>query len=143
MAVFQSDVEVYDYIGEFISSVKDDPAIGPKIRQAGIIIRFVYREPQSQITIDARNPVPEGHFYTVYYGDSAVEPDLVMSMSADTAHSFWLGKVNLMAALTRGQIVAKGPVATALKLLPVIQPTYAMYPKFLKEHGREELVKFG
>lgn len=143
MAVFKSDVELYDCIGEFISSVKDNPTIGPKIRQAGIIIRFVYSDPAAQITIDAKNPAPEGQFYTVYYGDTAVTPELVMTMSADTAHSFWLGKVNLMAALTRGQIVAKGPVATALKLLPAIQPTYAMYPEFLKTHGREELIKLG
>jgi hypothetical protein len=59
-------------------------------------------------------------------------------MSADIAHKFWFGKVNLMAALTRKQMVAKGPIPKILKLLPAIKPTYEMYPKYLVESGYEK-----
>ena len=42
-------------------------------------------------------------------------------MDADTAHRFWLGKVNVTVALARGQMKAKGPVAKILKLVPLDQ----------------------
>ena len=42
-------------------------------------------------------------------------------MEADTAHRFWLGRVNVTVALARGQIKAKGPVAKILKLVPADQ----------------------
>jgi len=58
-----------------------------------------------------------------------------MTMSSDIAHKFWFGRVNLMAALTRKQMVAKGPVPKVLKLLPAIKPSYEMYPKYLVENG--------
>ena len=51
-----------------------------------------------------------------------MEPEVVMSMEADTAHRFWLGKVNVTVALARGQIKAKGPVAKILKLVPLTKP---------------------
>jgi hypothetical protein len=46
--------------------------------------------------------------------------------------------VNLMAALTRKQMVAKGPIPKILKLLPAIKPSYAMYPKYLDDNGYGE-----
>jgi hypothetical protein len=61
-----------------------------------------------------------------------------MSMAADTAHKFWFGKVNLTIALTRKEIVAKGPIPKVLKLLPAIKPAYTMYPKYLDENGYGE-----
>jgi hypothetical protein len=62
-----------------------------------------------------------------------------MTMKADVAHQFWHGKVNLMAALTRRQIIAKGPIPKILRLLPAVEPVYSMYPKLLREIGREDL----
>ena len=38
-----------------------------------------------------------------------MEPEVTMSMAADTAHRFWLGQVNITVAIARGQIKAKGP----------------------------------
>ena len=51
-----------------------------------------------------------------------MEPEVVMSMEADTAHRFWLGQVNVTTALARGQIKASGPVAKILKLVPLTKP---------------------
>ncbi len=63
-----------------------------------------------------------------------------MEMNSDVAHRFWLGKVNLMVALTKGDIKAKGPIPKIMKLLPIIRDAYAIYKDFLKEEGLEELV---
>jgi hypothetical protein len=63
-----------------------------------------------------------------------------MSMKADVAHEFWHGKVNLMAALARKKIIAKGPMPKILKLLPAVTPMYEMYPRILHQIGRDELI---
>ena len=56
-------------------------------------------------------------------------------MEADTAHRFWLGKVNVTVALARGQMKAKGPVAKILKLVPLVKPVFPRYKAQL-EAGR-------
>ena len=64
-----------------------------------------------------------------------------MSMEADTAHRFFLGKVNVTTALARGQIKAKGPVAKILKLVPLTKPVYPRYRQMLEEQGRTDLIE--
>jgi hypothetical protein len=69
-----------------------------------------------------------------------LKPDVVMTMKADVSHAFWHGKVNLVAALAKRDIVASGPIPKILKLLPAIAPLYQMYPALLREKGLGSLV---
>ena len=64
-----------------------------------------------------------------------------MPMDADTAHRFWLGKVNVTVALARGQMKAKGPVAKILKLVPLTKPIFPRYRAMLEESGRQDLLE--
>ncbi len=65
-----------------------------------------------------------------------------MTMDADTAHRFWLGKVNVTVALARGQMKAKGPVAKILKLVPLTQAGLSALPRrCCEEAGREDLLE--
>jgi hypothetical protein len=132
MPVFKDAEQLYDVLGGLITRLKDDPVIGPAVLKSGLIIRFKYSEPESEITIDASKAPAE-----ILFGPCDRTPVVDMSMKADTAHQFWLGKVNLVAALTRGTMVAKGPVPAIMKLLPVISPAYKLYPVILKEKGLE------
>ena len=70
-----------------------------------------------------------------------MEPEVVMTMEADTAHRFWLGKVNVTVALARGQMKAKGPVAKILKLVPLTKPIFPRYRALLEQDGREDLLE--
>lgn len=137
--VFQDASQVYECIGGLMMSARTHPEMGPKVRASNLVIRFVYSDPDSQITIDAKNS-GEDHFFEVCFGENNLKPDVLMTMKADIAHQFWFGKVNLTAALTRGQMTAKGPIQAILKLLPAIKPAYAMYPEHLRSIGRGELV---
>jgi putative sterol carrier protein len=76
----------------------------------------------------------------VDFGESGMEPDVTMSMAADTAHRFWLGQVNVTVALARGQIKAKGPVAKILKLVPLTKPVFPRYKAQLEAQGRDDLL---
>ena len=71
----------------------------------------------------------------VDFGDSDLEPEVTMSMDADTAHRFWLGGVNVTVALARGQMRANGPVAKMLKLVPLTKPVFPRYKALLRSRA--------
>ena len=130
MGFFKSAEEFEEMLGGFFKQVVDVPVIGDKLLASKLIIRFSYSDPDVVLLIDC-----SGDEVEVRDGDADTKADVNMSMSADIAHKFWFGKVNLMAALTRKQMVAKGPIPKILKLLPAIKPSYAMYPKYLDDNG--------
>ena len=140
MATFASEQEVYDLLGKFFEVSATDPELGPTIQASGLVIQFSYSDPDSVITIDAATPESSARFFEVVYGLTDRKPDVLMTMKADVAHRFWLGRVNLLTAITRRQIVAKGPIPKILKLLPAIQPAYQKYAEYLHEIGRPDLV---
>ena len=117
----------------FFRQVSDTPSVADKLLASKLIIRFTYADPDVVIVVDC-----SGDKMDVRTGDTETKAEVEMSMSADIAHKFWFGKVNLMAALTRRQMVAKGPIPKILKLLPAIKPTYTMYPKYLEDNGYSE-----
>ena len=140
MPVFKDADALYECLGTLFDTVAQDPTLGPKLGGTGLIIRFVYSDPQAQITVDTKNPPPAGRFFTIYQGPSDLKAEVLMTMKADVGHTFWLGKVNLLWALARRQIVAEGPIPKILKLLPIITPTYKLYPEILKKLGKADLI---
>src|SRR5215207_1697090 len=142
MAAFKNQDEMLHVLGALYDQAKRDSRIAPKIRDSRLVIRFRYEEPHGIVTINAAAPpTQEGAYFDVVWGDHpGLRPDIEMSMKADVAHLFWHGKVNLMAALTRRQIVARGPIPKILKLLPAVEPMYEMYPNILHEIGRDDLI---
>jgi putative sterol carrier protein len=136
MGYFKDTQEVYDTIGKLFQELADDEELAPKFRKANTIVLYDFREPDSKITVRLQ----EGQPGDVDFGESAMEPEVTMSMDADTAHKFWLGKVNVTVALARGQIKAKGPVAKILKLVPLTKPVFPRYQAQLVAQGRTDLL---
>jgi hypothetical protein len=136
VAYFKDAQEVYDTIGKLFVELAEDDELGPKFRKANTIVQYVYREPDSVITVRLQEEQPGD----VDFGETEMEPDVTMSMDADTAHRFWLGQVNVTVALARGQIKANGPVAKILKLVPLTKPVFPRYKAQLEAAGREDLV---
>ncbi len=109
--------------------------------KSGIIIQFRYADPEAMTTINARDkPTQPGAFVDVIHGPCNLKPDVSMTMKADVSHAFWHGKVNLVEALAKKQIVAVGPIPKILKLLPAVQPLYKQYPALLKEKGYADMI---
>ncbi|WP_129671869.1 hypothetical protein [Candidatus Chloroploca sp. Khr17] len=140
MTYFKDEAELQQILGQLYDLVKTDARVAPRICEGKIVIQFRYEEPFGIATIDAAHPPTQpGAYCDVHWGEVDLKPDVTMSMKADIAHQFWHGKINLMAALTRKQIIAKGPIPKILKLLPAVEPVYKMYPKMLREIGREDI----
>ena len=130
MALFAKGGDFAKVLGGFFELVANTPAVADKLLASKLTIRFKYSDPDVTLFIDC-----SGDRVGVRVNDDETPSEVTMSMSADIAHKFWFGKVNLMAALTRRQMIAKGPIPKILKLLPAIKPTYAMYPKYLDDNG--------
>ena len=137
MPFFKDADEVYRYIGKLFEDLAEDEELAPKFRKANTIVQYQYRDPESTITVKLR----EGEDGQVDLGPTDMEPEVVMSMEADTAHKFWLGKVNVTVALARGQMKAKGPVAKILKLVPLVKPVFPRYRAMLEEADRKDLLE--
>ena len=141
MSTFRDSKQFYDCVGELMDRAKKDPKVGPRIAKSGIVIQFRYTDPEAMTTINARDePTQADAFVDVIHGACNLKPDVTMSMKADVAHAFWHGKVNLVAALAKKQIVASGPVPKILKLVPAVEPLYKAYPALLREKGYGNLV---
>ena len=135
MPYFETADEVYETLGRLFVDLASDEELAPKFRKANTIVRYEYSEPESAITVRLQ----EGQPGDVDFGESEMEPEVTMTMDADTAHEFWLGQVNVTVALARGQIKAKGPVAKILKLVPLAKPVFPRYKAQLEEQGRADL----
>lgn len=141
MGTFRDSKQFYECVGELMDRAKIDPQVGPKIGKSGIIIQFRYTDPDAVTTVNGKDkPTQPGAYADVFHGPCQLHPDVVMTMKADIAHAFWHGKVNLLQALAKKDIVATGPIPKILKLLPAVQPLYKVYPALLKEKGYSTLV---
>jgi hypothetical protein len=143
MPYFKDSSECDEMLGGFFRKMsrgvaEGDPVlveIQRKLAAIGLIVKFVWRDPVLTVTLDfTKDP------FEVHINDETITPTATFTLTADVAHKFWHGKVNLAKALTTKTIVARGPIPKILKLLPAIKPLYTRYPMHLKEEGRSDLV---
>ena len=136
MPYFSDADEVYRYLGQLFLDLLEDEELAPRFRKANTIVRYVYRNPEAQVTVK----LLEGEEGQVDLGPSELAPEVTMTMDADIAHRFWLGKVNVTMAMARGQIKTKGPVAKVLALVPLVKNVFPRYRAQLEAAGRADLV---
>ncbi|NPV58739.1 MAG: hypothetical protein HPY75_03625 [Actinobacteria bacterium] len=132
------DINVfYDLLVGVFDELMQDAAIRQKALDSKLLVRFLYRNPEGEYWIDCR-----GDEVKVYPGGfpGDGEPDATLAMELDTAHAFWCGQLNLLGALSSGEIDAEGSVPKLLKMLPVIKPAYDIYVGLLKKKGLENLI---
>lgn len=136
MPYFKDEQEVYDHLGRLFVDLLADPELTRQFRAADTVVQYRYRKPEAQVTVallaDAEAQVD--------LGPTELAPELVLTMDADVAHRFWLGKVSVRTALLRGQIKAQGPAAKLLRLAPLVTPLFERYRLQLEAAGRADLL---
>ena len=137
MGYFKDADEVYETLGKLFVDLMADEELAARFQRANTIVRYQYSNPDSAITVRLQEDAPGD----VEFGDSSIEPEVTMTMEADTAHRFWLGEVNVTVALARGEIKANGPVAKILKLVPLAKPVFPRYKAQLEAQGRADLTQ--
>jgi len=132
-----SDIQpFYDSLGELFERLAQDPSIKEKALASKLVVHFVYSDPQGEVWVDCSGD----EMLLLPGAQEGRNADATLTMSTDTAHKFWLGKLNLIKALTSGEIESEGSVPKMLKLLPVIKPAFKIYPEILKEKGLESII---
>ena len=132
MGVFSSAEEAEKVYLGFFSQITQDPELRPKFVESGASFRANYTDPDSAVSIDAKQDPPQ-----VLVGDEAraADVDVQLFMTADDGHKFWMGDLNIPMAMARRKVKIEGSVGTLLKMLPAMQPAFTMYPAFLEQQG--------
>ena len=135
MPVFRNTVHLYQVLGALFDKAATDPAIASRLLKGNLIVRFRFSDPEGSVTIDLRSsPI------TYTFGESTLTPDVEMIQSGDTAHQFWLGRLNVARALATRKVISRGSVPKALALLPAVKPLFEMYHQVLRDLGYEEML---
>jgi len=131
---FNNSEEVSKYIGGIFESAFDDPDIGPKLVDTGLVVAFDFSDPEAVVVVDMPNKV-------VSSGQAGGPPPVAtMTMTADIGNAYWQGKVNLPMAMAKRKVKVDGNVASLLKLAPLGKKLYSGYIQRLKDDGREDLI---
>jgi putative sterol carrier protein len=127
VATFKDAADVDAHIGQIFREAVGDPELGPKFAESGVVLKLHYTEPSCSMTADFPSS-------TIYFDDdSAPGPNVEMFMKADVAHRFWLGKVNIAAALAKGEMRAKGPIPKILKMVPLAKTVFPRYTELCEK----------
>ncbi len=135
MPVFADTDQLYTALNALFRRIAADEAVVKALLAGKFVLRFRYTDPEGQVTADLR-----GTSLSWECGDSDLTPDLELIQSADVAHDFWLGNLNVPLAIASRKVVSRGDIAKALALLPAIKPAHALYRQALTEVGMEGLI---
>ncbi len=141
MPLFETPQQLESVLGGFFERLRYVEQ-AHLIYQIGGTVEFVFRKPSARIRWIPQ-PEPAETPFRVAYGEVPEPALLTFEQDGDTAHRFWLGKVNLQQALARQQVQARGPLSRAMKLIPHLDTIYPLYRRYLEEIGRSDLAGMG
>lgn len=142
MPLFKDEEELYAVLGGFFDKVAETEESKEMIASTDVgddydaFVQYVFHKPEGKITW-----VEEDGRLKIVCGDIDIQPELIFEQTGDVGNKFWLGKLDLQQALARQQITARGPLAKALKVVPMLEEIYPAYREYLEELGREDLLK--
>ena len=110
-----------------------------KLLESGIIARFDIEDPEATLTIDLRNPGPDGKIGSLSF-EPGPEPDITVWSRSEMANRFWQGKLRTSLAMAKGDIKLEGSVMKGLSLIGKIKPLYEVYIGVLKDLDLEQLL---
>ncbi len=139
MPRFENAEQLKAVFERFWNKVIELEDVMQKLAKSKVVVRFDIEDPDVQVTINFREPGPDGRVGTLSF-ESEVTPDIVVWSKSETTNKFWQGKLNTTIAMARGQVKIQGPVAKALGLLSKIKPLYKVYPEVLREMGLDHML---
>lgn len=130
MSFYRSSEQVLAVLGTAWRQALAGEEMRERFKGLQIYVHFGLREPDAELWLLADGSVHEGA-----WAGTPDRPVVVMQMTTDVAHRFWLDQLNVPLATARGEIRARGPVAKIFGLIPLVKPVKALYPGLCAEHG--------
>ena len=132
MAEFQSASEFREVMDRAFTLMSTDPEMGPKLRDAQVPQRFEFPDQDAVANITYDEEGGEHNLRWEWSDDVDWEAKVVMTMSSEVANRYFQGKENVPLALARRRIKSSGDIKSALKLIPITKPVFAMYRQMLE-----------
>lgn len=131
MPIFVSDDLMYSVFSDLFDRIQaKDPSAADSMVRSGLVIRFQCRQPQAEVTFDARqDPL------RIDYGPSSVKPLITIKLPADVMHCILLGELGIRKAMGRGLLELQGPIWKVIALSDLFAQSQNLYPGVLHEFG--------
>lgn len=128
MTDFMDKDTAVELFTELWARMIDEYGFGEKLKEEGITIKYVTKNPEVVMYIDENGPL---------FNEEAEKKKAVVTMRMDgeTVHKFWLKKLDVAQAMATRKIKSKGPVAKSLKLLPMLKPGHEIYPEYCRKYN--------
>jgi len=134
VGAYKSAEDLYQYMGQIFTLAFEAAGLKDKLNATGVTLKLKLTDPDSTIAVDFGNGVVQ------YGADITMDVAVDLDMTADIAHKFWLGKLNVPLAIAKRDIKVHGSVQKVLKLAPLMQPLHEKYQQILKDAGLEEMI---
>ncbi len=139
MVSFESKEQFIEIFNNFWAKAKQEAEVMEKMTKSQVVVRFDIEDPEIHMTINFRDPGPNGEIGTLLF-DSEVEPEIAVWSKSETTNKFWQDKLSTTVAMAKGQVKLQGSVTKALGLMNKIKPLYKIYPEVLKEMGLDHMI---
>ncbi len=133
MSTFRDEQEFREVMDRTFTIMRDDPDMGPQLRDADTPQRFEFTDFDLVVNIRA-GASDEPNLAWEWSDEVAWEPKVRMTMSSETANRYFQGKENVAIAIARRKIKAGGDVKAALAIIPITKPLFAHYRDMIAEH---------
>ncbi|RMF74624.1 MAG: hypothetical protein D6738_05835 [Acidobacteria bacterium] len=140
MGGFRSGDEFVRVFDRLWTMIDEHPEVGPKLREARAPHRFSFTDLDLELNVTySEEP---GHNLRWVWGREGCdwEPLISLAMTSEVANRYFQGKENVATAVLFGRIRLSGPMATILKLAPVLRPIEPLYREMLVREGLDHLL---
>jgi hypothetical protein len=127
---FASAQEFREVMERTFETMRDDPEIGPNLREADIPQRFEFPDVDMVVNLRAGRD-GEPNLYWEWTDQIDWEPKVQLTMSSETANRYFQGKENVAIAIARRKIKAGGDVKAALVIIPLLKPAFEQYRRMV------------
>ena len=128
MAVFDSSEKLYNCFCGLFELMERHPQTQAFLKGMELTVTFAHTKPEASITLITR-----GGEQSIHCGECNASPDIQLAMTGDIAHNFWMGKINVMRAITTQQIALVGSLSKILALKPLIKAAIELYPQHFQD----------
>jgi hypothetical protein len=129
-AAFKSAAEFREVIDRTFTIMRDDPDMGPKLRDADTPQRFEF--PDFDLVLNVRaGRGDEPNLAWEWSDEIDWDPKVRMAMDSDVANRYFQGKENVAIAIARRRIKPGGDMKAALAILPLTKPVFTRYREMI------------
>lgn len=128
MALYASTEQAEHVFGGMFSILLEDDAFTRQLADADVSAKLIHTKPDCVVHV-SRDGVLLG------VEARATPADILIKMTADTAHRLWMGTLMMPTAIATGKVRIRGRVAKVIEFVPILQPAFDRYPQISADAG--------